>query len=93
MVYITEKLRINRIDNMNITLEILKERKNSKTNEKKSFWKIKGYYGNLKQAFTSALYYLIENENNKVVKSIEDVITAIKNAEQLIINVVEDKLK
>ena len=55
MIYINEKLRINKIDDKNLQLEEYRKGVNPKTKEEVWSWKWCGYYGDLRTACLGAL--------------------------------------
>lgn len=91
MIYINKKLRINRLDEHNLTIETSDtvKVKGSKT-ETYEAWHTKGYYPGLRQALLAVL-------NRKLCKAagecstIGELLNAIKSAEQEIVAAISSK--
>lgn len=54
MIYITEELRIVRLDSLNLTIEEFRDVEKKDGTTKKE-WKAEGFYGTLKQALLGAM--------------------------------------
>lgn len=81
MIYITEKLRIVRLDGLNLQLEELCEVRNKKTSETRYEWKWHGYYGDLRSALMGALNkQLFDLADGEIKKTLQTAIDEIDKA-------------
>ena len=81
MIYISEKLRIVRLDGLNLQLEELAEVRNKKTGETRYEWKWHGYYGDLRSAFVGALKkQLFDIADGETKKTLETAVAEIDKA-------------
>ena len=82
MIYISEKVRIVRLDGLNLQLEELAEVRNKKTGETRYEWKWHGYYGDLRSAFVGALnkqlFDLADGDIKKTLQTAVDEIDKCK---------------
>lgn len=87
MIYITDTLRISKVDDNCLQLEEFKEATSKKTGKSSKQWRWIGYYGNVKEACAGALRKQLFNLAGDTVKlSLEEVIRAIEEAESKIKN-------
>lgn len=86
MIYITEKLRIVRLDGLNLQLEELAEVRNKKTGETRQEWKWHGYYGDLRSAFMGALSkQLFDIADGETKKTLQEAIAEIEKSRECIV--------
>lgn len=88
MIYINDKLRISKIDENCLQLEVFREVVSKKTKQSSFKWQWCGYYGSVKDALVGALKKSLYNctENELEIKS---VISRINAAEKSIIAAIE----
>ena len=86
MIQITDKIRITRLDKINLQLEVL-EPVNKKDGTVAYEWKWNGYYGDLKSAIGGVLKYctmsLVDEDINDLKKlacRIEEICEELKKA-------------
>ena len=89
MIYINEKLRIRKLDGLNLQLEEYRNVVNKKTKEERVEWCWLGYYGDLKSALLGALNKQLFDCADEQI-DLEEVVAKIESARQSIINAVED---
>lgn len=87
MIYVNDKLRISKVDDNCLQIEVLKETISKKTKEKTMKWQWAGYYGDLTNAFIGILrkhlFNLVEEEVN-----LKDIISRIKTIESNIVEAI-----
>ncbi len=84
MIYISDNLRIKKLDEKNLGLESFCEVRSKRTDPPTKAWKHCGYYGDLKSALQGALkkQLLDSVENDQTIK---DLIEEIRHAESNIL--------
>lgn len=87
MIYVTDTLRISKVDDKCLQLEILKEVESKETGEKRNEWKWCGYYGSLKDALIGALKKQLFNTTDENL-NIQEVISRIDLAEANILKAI-----
>lgn len=88
MIYINDKLRISKVDERCVQLEVLTPVQSRKTGETTEQWKWNGYYGDVKSAlYGSFKKQLIEATEDEL--AIKEVISRIEQAENNILNAVK----
>lgn len=92
MIYINEKLRISKCDNLNLQIEEYRKGINPKTKEESWSWKWCGYYGDLKTALLGVLKYKLFDCVDEEL-DLQEVLGKIEEARQSIINAVEQLQK
>jgi len=88
MIYISDTLRVSKLDDICLQIEMYESVTSKKTHETTMQWKWAGYYGDLK----SALYGALKKQLLKTVDeelSLNEVIDKITAAENNIIKAVE----
>lgn len=55
MIYITDDIRISRVDDLNLQVEVLTKGVSKKTKEEIDVWSLAGYYASLKGAILGIL--------------------------------------
>lgn len=89
MIYINNKLRISKVDDNCLQIEVNKETVSKKTKEKTMKWQWAGYYGDLKSAFIGILkkklFSLMEEE-----LALKDIIDRIDKSEKNILQAIKD---
>ena len=81
MIYISEKVRIVRLDGLNLQLKELAEVRNKKTGETRYEWKWHGYYGDLRSAFVGALNkQLFDIADGDIKKTLQTAVDEIDKA-------------
>lgn len=91
MIYITEKLRIVRLDGLNMQLEELAEVSNRKTGESRYEWKRHGYYGDLRSALMGALNkQLFDLADGEIKKTLQTAIDEIDKVREKIVKVLTE---
>lgn len=94
MIYITEKLRIVRLDGLNLQLEELAEVRNKKTGETRYEWKWHGYYGDLCSALRGALSkQLFDIADGETKKTLQEAIAEIEKSRECIIKAIAERGK
>ena len=86
MIYINDNLRIRKLDEQCLELEVYRKAKSKKTGEETTQWKGCGYYGDIKSALNGAfkkqLFDSAENET-----TIKELIALIEQVEKEIFNI------
>ena len=77
MIQINGKIRITRVDKLNLQLETLEEVTNPKTNEKRQEWKWKGYYGDLRSAIGGVLKHCLMSLADEEITTLSELIERI----------------
>ena len=91
MIYISEKVRIVRLDGLNLQLEELAEVRNKKTGETRYEWKWHGYYGDLRSAFMGALNkQLFDIADGETKKTLETAVGEIDKARERIVKTLDE---
>lgn len=88
MIQITDKIRITRIDKLNLQVEVLEE-VNKKDGSVANEWKWHGYYGDLKSAINGALKYCLMELATEDIKTLSELIERIDNIEKELKKAVE----
>lgn len=92
MIYVTDTLRISKVDENCLQLENLVSVKSKKTGQTTIQWKRCGYYGDIKSALIASLKKQLFNTTDDEVQ-IKDVIIKIEQAERNINNaIIKNKL-
>jgi hypothetical protein len=91
MIYINEKLRIRKLDGLNLQLEEYRKGVNPFTKKEVGSWKWCGYYGDLKSAFLGALNKQLFDSADEQI-DLKEVLAKIESARQSIVRAV-DKLQ
>ena len=73
MIQINDKIRITRLDNLNMQIEVLSDIINPKTKEKRKGWKWYGYYGDLKSAINGVLKHCLMELLDEDIKNLEQL--------------------
>ena len=81
MIQITDKIRITRLDKLNLQLEVL-EPVNKKDGTVAYEWKWKGYYGDLKSAIGGALKYCLMELATEDISTLSELIERIDNIDK-----------
>lgn len=84
MVYLTHKLRFNKLDDLNFYMEEKKSTINPKTKEKAERWTFAGYYGKLEHLLSAALNKIALNESDNEL-TMEEFVQRIEKAKKEII--------
>ncbi len=85
MIYINETMRISKLDDKNLQLEILKPTTNRKTGETSSEWQWAGYYTHLEGALLGAFRKLIDS-NVEAGTPLQNLAEQIHKAERTIVD-------
>ena len=81
MIQITDKIRITRLDKLNLqleTLEPVKKKDGTVANE----WKWHGYYGDLKSAIGGVLKHCLMELSTEDIKTLSELIERIDNIDK-----------
>ena len=81
MIQINDKIRITRLDKLNLQLEVL-EPVNKKDGTVAYEWKWNGYYGDLKSAIGGVLKYLLMELSNEEITTLSELIERIDNIDK-----------
>lgn len=81
MIQITDKIRITRLDKLNLQLEVL-EPVNKKDGTVAYEWKWNGYYGDLKSAINGVLKHCLMELANEDIKTLSELIERIDNIDK-----------
>jgi hypothetical protein len=81
MIQITDKIRIVRLDKLNLQLETLEE-VNKKDGTAAYEWKWNGYYGDLKSAIGGVLKHCLMELANEDIKTLSELIERIDNIDK-----------
>ena len=81
MIQITDKIRITRLDKLNLQLETL-EPVNKKDGTVAYEWKWNGYYGDLKSAIGGVLKHCIMELATEDIKTLSELVERIDNIEK-----------
>ena len=76
MIQITDKIRITRLDKLNLQLEVL-EPVNKKDGTIANEWKWNGYYGDFKSAIGGALKYCLMSLADEEIDDLKQIIKRI----------------
>jgi hypothetical protein len=76
MIQITDKIRITRLDKLNLQLEVL-EPVNKKDGTVAYEWKGIGYYGDLKSAINGVLKHCLMELSTEDIKTLSELIERI----------------
>lgn len=88
MIQITDKIRITRLDKLNLQLETL-EPVNKKDGTVAYEWKWNGYYGDLKSAIGGVLKYLLMELSNEEITTLSELIERIDTIDKELKKAVE----
>lgn len=88
MIQITDKIRITRLDKLNLQLETLEE-VNKKDGTIANEWKWNGYYGDLKSAINGVLKYLLMELSNEEITTLSELIERIDTIDKELKKAVE----
>ena len=88
MIQINDKIRITRLDKINLQLEVL-EPVNKKDGTVAYEWKWNGYYGDLKSAIGGALKYCLMELTTEEIKTLSELIERIDNIDKELKKAVE----
>ncbi len=88
MIYINEKLRISKCDNLNLQIEEYRKGINPKTKEEVWSWKWCGYYGDLKTALLGVLSKKLFDSVDEEL-TLKELVSKIDEARQEIINAIK----
>lgn len=89
MIYITDSLRINRLDDRCLEMESLKPVVSKKTKQESVHWKGCGYFGDLKSALLSSLRkQLFDAAKDEL--TVSDLIERIDAAENNVIAAIKN---
>lgn len=89
MIYVTDTLRISKLDEYSLQLEAFVSVVSKKTGATSKQWKRCGYYGDLKSALISAFKKQLYNSADEEIK-LSEVIARIDTAEKNIIAAIEN---
>lgn len=89
MIYISETLRISKLDENCLQMEKFTTVKSKKTKTISEQWKRCGYYGDIKSAFVSALKKQLFDSAEEEIK-ISEVIARIDSAESNILKAIQN---
>ena len=92
MIYITDTLRISRVDENCLQLEVYAPVTSKKTRQTKTQWRWCGYYGDVKSALLAALRKEMSSEAS-TESSIQKLLDRIDAAENRILKAIEDMEK
>jgi hypothetical protein len=81
MIQITDKIRITRLDKLNLQLEVL-EPVNKKDGTVAYEWKGNGYYGDLKSAIGGVLKHCLMELATEDITSLSELIERIDNIDK-----------
>ena len=81
MIQITDKIRITRLDKLNLQLETL-EPVNKKDGTVANEWKWNGYYGDLKSAIGGVLKHCLMELATEDIKTLSELIERIDNIDK-----------
>ena len=88
MIQITDKIRIKRLDKINLQLEVL-EPVNKKDGTVAYEWKWNGYYGDLKSAINGVLKHCLMELATEDIKTLSELIERIDNIDKELKKAVE----
>ena len=88
MIQITDKIRITRLDKLNLQLEVL-EPVNKKDGSVVNEWKWNGYYGDLKSAIGGVLKYCLMELSTEDITTLSELIERIDNIDKELKKAVE----
>jgi hypothetical protein len=88
MIQITDKIRITRLDKLNLQLETLEE-VNKKDGTAAYEWKWNGYYGDLKSAIGGVLKHCLMELATEDIKTLSELIERIDNIDKELKKAVE----
>ena len=89
MIQINDKIRITRLDKLNLQLETLEEVTNKTTKEIRQEWKWKGYYGDLKSAIGGVLKHCLMELATEDITTLSELIERIDNIDKELKKAVE----
>jgi hypothetical protein len=88
MIQINDKIRIVKIDKLNLQLETL-EHVNKKDGTVAYEWKWNGYYGDLKSAINGVLKHCLMELSTEDVKTLSELVERIDNIDEELKKAVE----
>ena len=88
MIQINDKIRIVKIDKLNLQLETLEE-VHKKDGTVANEWKWNGYYGDLKSAINGALKYCLMELATEDISTLSELIERIDNIDKELKKAVE----
>lgn len=88
MIQINDKIRIVRLDKINLQLEVL-EPVNKKDGTVAYEWKWNGYYGDLKSAIGGVLKYLLMELSTEEISTLSELIERIDTIDKELKKAVE----
>ena len=88
MIQITEKIRITKLDKLNLQLEVL-EPVNKKDGTVAYEWKWNGYYGDLKSAIGGVLKHCLMELATEDITTLSEIVERIDNIDKELKKAVE----
>jgi hypothetical protein len=88
MIQINEKIRITRLDKLNLQLEVL-EPVNKKDGKVANEWKWNGYYGDLKSAINGVLKHCLMELSTEEITTLSELIERIDTIDKELKKAVE----
>ena len=82
MIQITDKIRIIRLDKVNLELQEYRKKIDPKTKNERYDWCGVGYYGDLKSAINGALKYCLMELATEDITTLSELIERIDNIDK-----------
>lgn len=89
MIQITDKIRITRLDKVNLELQEYRKKVDPKTKNERYDWCRVGYYGDLKSAINGALKYCLNELTTEEISTLSELIERIDNIDKELKKAVE----
>lgn len=89
MIQITDKIRITRLDKVNLELQEYRKKVDPKTKTERYAWCRLGYYGDLKSAINGALKYCLNELTTEEIFTLSELVERIDTIDKELKKAVE----
>ena len=91
MIQINEKIRITRVDKLNLELQEYRKKVDPKTKTERYDWCRVGYYGDLKSAIGGVLKYCLMELTTEEIATLSELVERIDNIDKELKGVIKNE--
>jgi hypothetical protein len=92
MIQINDKIRIVRLDKLNLELQEYRKKVDPKTKNERYDWCRVGYYGDLKSAIGGALKYCLMELTTEEISTLSELIERIDNIDKELKGAINERI-